>query len=280
MALTISNIAGMTAYRNFSIWQNQYQKSIQRLSSGLRINSAADDPAGLAISERMRAQIRGLKQASRNAQDGISLLQTAEGNLDSLQAMVHRMRELSIQAANDTLSDSDRSTIQAEFSQLIEEIGSTIGRSQYNTIGLFDEAGQGLKIHIGANAGQNMTLNLPLLSTSILGLTNPDGSLLIDLSSAENANNAIGVLDEALDTLSSSRSTIGAQMNRLEYTISNLNTQRENLIAAESRIRDVDIAEEIMNFTNAQLHMQVAIAMMAQANLQKQMIIKLLFNIS
>lgn len=275
MGLTITNLSGASALRHFGLAQNSYARSMSRLASGLRIQSAADDPAGLAISERMRAQIRGLHQSVRNAQDGISLLQTAEGHLASIQEMVHRLRELSIYAGNGTLSPSDREALQEEFNQLVEEIDSTVGRSQFNNIPLLDGESRKLTLQVGPNSGQTMTLLLPTVGAFELGLVNDEGNPL-DITDPDNRDELLSIMDKALSTISGYRSKLGAQMNRLEHTINNLEVYAENLTAAESRIRDVDIAEEIMKLVNAQIRMEVAIAMVAQANVNRQMLLRLL----
>ncbi|MET3507689.1 flagellin N-terminal helical domain-containing protein [Halalkalibacter oceani] len=271
------NGMALTAYRHYQ--QNSFllQRSMERLSSGQRINRAADDPAGLAISEKMRAQIRGLEQAARNARDGISVLQTAEGALAETQAILQRMRELAVQAANDTNTDSEREAIAKELQQLREAIDSIGNSTEFNTRKLLDGSGDGekvsLSLQIGANSGQSMQIEFNDMRAGALGLDEEDA---LDVSTHEKAEAVIGRLESALRQVSSERSRIGAYQNRLEHTISNLTNTAENLQAAESRIRDVDIAKEMMEYTKRSLLAQVSLAMMAQANQQAQMVLRLL----
>ncbi|MCM3714655.1 flagellin [Alkalihalobacillus oceani] len=271
------NGMALTAYRHYQ--QNSFllQRSMERLSSGQRINRVADDPAGLAISEKMRAQIRGLEQAARNARDGISVLQTAEGALAETQAILQRMRELAVQAANDTNTDSEREAIAKELQQLREAIDSIGNSTEFNTRKLLDGSGDGekvsLSLQIGANSGQSMQIEFNDMRAGALGLDEEDA---LDVSTHEKAEAVIGRLESALRQVSSERSRIGAYQNRLEHTISNLTNTAENLQAAESRIRDVDIAKEMMEYTKRSLLAQVSLAMMAQANQQAQMVLRLL----
>ena len=273
-----NNIMALTAYRNVTLRYQMMMKSMERLSTGLRINRAADDPAGLAISERMRAQIRGLKQASRNAQDAISMLQVGEGALHETTAILHRIRELTVQAANGTKSESELEAIQFEIDQLIQEIDRIAKDTNFNTIVLFtpkeetepdSEANSNVfKIHIGANAGQNMEISFSDMSAQALGIK--------AINVLDNPDQAMAIVDQALNKVSSERAKLGAYQNRLEHTINNLDQTAINLQAAESRIRDVDIAEEMMNFTKNRILLQVAIAMLAQANVAPQMVLQLL----
>jgi flagellin len=276
------NIAALTAYRNMAIAGNMVSRSIERLSSGLRINRAADDPAGLAISERMRAQIRGLQQASRNAQDGISIIQTAEGALIEIHSMIQRIRELVIQGHNGTLSDADKRTIQQEIDQLIEEIGGVSNRTEFNTRKLLDGscdsgAGKGLWLQLGANAGQGMYIQFRNMSADTLGAgADPDFSLNGVNIMTNSFDDNMAVVDQALADVSSERGRMGAYINRLEHTINNLDTTAENLIAAESRIRDADMAKEMMTLTKYSILQQVAMAMLVQANQQAESVLWLL----
>jgi len=289
------NISAMNTQASMVRSDNAISKSLERLSSGLRINRAADDAAGLAISEKMRGQIRGLKQAARNAQDGISLIQTAEGALNETHAIVQRMRELAVQAANDTLTDADRKEIQKEINQLTQEVDRIAKTTEFNTKKLLRGTTSGgsyvsgtltLTMHIGANKGQTMTVTIGNMDTGTLkiGLTSSglavasgtDAHKGLDVSTQSGANKAIGTYDTALSTISSERAKLGAYQNRLEHTISNLDTARENLSASESRIRDVDMAEEMANFSRAQILMQASTAMMAQANAKPQAVLQLL----
>src|SRR5690606_17100711 len=249
--------------------QNNIAKSIEKLSSGLRINRAGDDAAGLAISEKMRGQIRGLKMAMKNAQDAISLIQTAEGALHETHAILQRMRELAVQAANDTNTDEDREALQAEITQLIAEIDRIAQNTEFNTQKLLD-GDVSLTFHIGANEGQSITLSISDMQASALGVSD------VDISTQSGADSAITTIDDAIKTVSEERAQLGANQNRLEHTIANLGVAIENLQAAESRIRDVDMAQEMMTFTKYQILQQASTAMLAQANLAPQSVLQLL----
>jgi len=266
------NISALNAYRNLSITNTALSKSMEKLSSGLRINRAADDAAGLAISEKMRGQVRGLAQAIRNAQDGISLIQTAEGALNETHAILQRMRELAVQAANDTYDDDDRLQIQAEVDQLIDELDRIAQTTQFNTKVLLkgDFATTALTFHIGANIDQGVALTIADMQSSALTV---DG---ISVTTQALANSAISSIDAAIETVSTERAKLGAMQNRLEHTINNLSVAKENLTAAESRIRDVDMAEEMMAFTRNQILMQAGTAMLAQANQVPAVVLQLL----
>ena len=379
MGLRINqNITALNAHRNLVATDSALSKSLERLSSGLRINRAADDAAGLAISEKMRGQIKGLAQAIRNAQDGISLIQTAEGALNEVHSILQRMRQLAVQAANDTNTEDDRIELQKEVEQLKADIDRIANQTQFNTMDLLkgqfavklnedttvstlladgsfvklsfsglvadtwtlayddtsktytltgddtgivlistpdtalDSAGgilrfggpngesvtievnnsytagaldglvfevtgaSGLKFHIGANKGQNFTVTID--DMRITGGTNPYMTALanVDITTQDGANDAIQVIDEAIKQVSSTRATLGAYQNRLEHTIANLGVAKENLAAAESRIRDVDMAEEMMEFTRSQILLQAGVAMLAQANTIPQAVLQLL----
>lgn len=280
MMIMNHNISAMFAYRMYHKAIQGQVKAMERLSSGLRINRASDDPAGLAISEKMRAQIRGLKQASRNAQDAISLIQTGEGALNEVHAILQRMRELAVQAANDTNTDAERKAIQNEIDQLTEAIKDISKNTEFNTMKLLDGSRTSFTIQIGANSGQTMIIEMQDMGPEAIGLIgtgegyNSNGTL--DMSTHESIDKAIQILDEAIKQVSSQRSTLGAYQNRLEHTISNLDNMAENLTAAESRIRDADMAKEMMEYTKQTILAQVALAMMAQAQKQQQMVLKLL----
>lgn len=274
------NLMAMNAYRNLAANYSMMNKSLERLSSGLRINRAADDPAGLAISEKMRAQIRGLEMAEKNALDGISLLQTAEGALNESHAILHRIRELSLRAANDThMTEVDRQAMQGEVNELLDELDAITERTEFNNQKLLDGSFTNKKIHTGANTGQNMDVSIDMMDVDALGLeslradpTGTRGGILTQ----EGANDALDILDGAINKVSMQRAQIGAKQNRLEHTINNLGVTRENLIAAESRIRDADMAKEMMNFTKYNLLTQVSMAMLAQAQQIPQGILQLL----
>jgi flagellin len=383
-----NNIMALNAHRQLGVNQTNASKSMERLSSGMRINRAGDDAAGLAISEKMRGQIRGLKQAQRNAQDGISLIQTAEGALNETHSVLQRMRELAVQSANDTNIGVDRSEIQKEMNELIDELDRIATKTQFNEQNLLDGTFNGKKFHIGANAAQDITLDIASMQSGAVaggggGTPTPattfsddtqtvggkditlngtyngasdgklylqsvadggsfkyqystDGSIYQDLTTGDtvagitltfaeapteaggpvevdltaavagggggggglgvgglkvdnptkdstggimtntDASAAITTIQTAIETVSAERSKLGAMQNRLEHTIANLGTSAENLQAAEARIRDLDMAEEIMAFTKNNILQQAATAMLAQANMAPQSVLQLL----
>ncbi|HAZ37008.1 MAG TPA: flagellin [Clostridiaceae bacterium] len=266
------NLNAMNAHRNMMTNISASAKSMEKLSSGLRINRAGDDAAGLAISEKMRGQIRGLDQASRNAQDGISLIQTAEGGLNETHSILQRMRELAVQASNDTNATEDRTHINDEITQLQQEITRISTDTEFNTKKLLngDIAATALSFQVGANKGQMISLKIGSMSASALAVDK------LNVSSAASATAAISTIDTAIGKVSTERSNLGAYQNRLEHTINNLNTSSENLSAAESRIRDVDMANEMMTFSKNNILQQAAQAMLAQANQQPQGVLQLL----
>lgn len=237
------NIAALNTYRQLNTANGAQGKSMEKLSSGLRINRAGDDAAGLAISEKMRGQIRGLDMASKNSQDGISLIQTAEGALNEVHSILQRQRELAVQASSDTNVTEDRTALQDEFNQLSEEVKRIMDTTQFNTMNLLDaSAGAAgvLKLQVGANSSQTMDLDL---STGGIDLTTLQTTVAaLTLADNTTANAAMDALDTQIGAVSSGRSYLGAAQNRLEHTINNLNTSSENLTAAESRVRDVDYA--------------------------------------
>ncbi|MCH7322821.1 flagellin [Solibacillus sp. MA9] len=244
--------AGLAIYNNYNRQYNAMNKALYRISTGYRINSAADDAAGLAISEKMRAQIRGLNMAGKNIQDGISLIQTAEGALNETHAIIQRMRELSVQASNDTLTDDDRKLLDIEFQELKKEITRISTDTEFNTRTLLngDYKDSGLKIQVGANSGQNIEVLIGEVSSSSLGL---DG---LSIATREDAEKSLSQLDKSLNQTSMERARLGAYQNRLEHAYNVTMNTSENLTAAESRIRDADIAKEMMNFTKASILMQ------------------------
>jgi flagellin len=286
------NLGAMNAQRQMSSNQSDMSNSMEKLSSGLRINRAGDDAAGLAISEKMRGQIRGLEQSNRNAQDGVSLIQTAEGALNETHSILQRMRELSVQSSNDTNTETDRGEIQKEFDQLVDEIDRISTDTEFNTQQLLagdatdanDPAS--FKFHIGANSGQAMTLEINSMSSEAIGSSATDTikSLRTDevtpaagkLMTQTDSDAAIEVINDAIEQVSSERSKLGANQNRLEHTINNLGTSAENLQSAESRIRDVDMAKEMMNMTKNNILSQASQSMLAQANQQPQSVLQLL----
>ena len=264
------NITALNTYRQYNTANNAQAKSMEKLSSGMRINNAADDAAGLAISEKMRGQIRGLDQASRNAQDGVSLIQTAEGASSEIHSILQRMRELSVQSANGTLEDVDKAAIKAEGDELIKEVGNIADNTKFNGKSLLAADVADVDIQIGANKDEKLTLALSTntkLDTGSLGLSG------LDLSTGTDATET---LDTAIETVSKARAYLGANQNRLEHTINNLSTTSENLTASESRIRDVDMAKEMSESTKTNILQQAATAMLAQANQQPQGVLQLL----
>ncbi|MCU9612981.1 flagellin [Caldibacillus lycopersici] len=264
------NITALGAHRNLTGANNAQAKSMEKLSSGLRINRAADDAAGLAISEKMRSQIKGLDMGAKNAQDGISLIQTAEGALNETHSILQRMRELSVQAGNETNTSTDVEKLQAEADQLAEEITRISSDTEFNKGKLLNgSAGSDgtVTLQIGANAGQSISVQIGTMDASTIL-----GSATLDISSST----AIGSIDAAIETVSTQRSKLGAVQNRLEHTINNLSTSSENLTAAESRIRDVDMAKEMMEQTKNSILAQASQAMLAQANQQPQGVLQLL----
>ncbi len=269
MAISVlTNVASLNAQRNLSSTQASLAASIGRLSSGMRINQASDDAAGLGISENLKADLRSLSQAQRNANDGISMSQVAEGSMNEMQGLVTRMRELSVQSANGTLGGTERGYIQTEFSQLRNEINRISAVTEFNGQKLVDgTASAGLDFQVGmqATANDRVSMSITKLTTSTLGST----SLHIasaSLSTATNARAALGAFDKAIEQLSTARSKVGAVQNRMQVTISNLSVAQENLSAANSRIRDVDVASETSTLTKSQILSQAGLAVLAQAN--------------
>ena len=332
-----NNLIAMNTHRQLGIANTGASKSMEKLSSGYRINRAGDDAAGLSISEKMRAQIRGLNMASKNAQDGISLIQTAEGALNESHSILQRMRELAVQAANDTNVEIDRGSLQSEIDQLAQELTRIAENTEFNTQKLLDGTFSGSKFHIGANAGQNISLSIGNMNSETLNVgqkLRTDGTNLndtagetiakfytagatiisntkavvsgyyagistvatvelfrvtdkayaagqtmifgINISNQSAADAAITTINNALETVSAERSKLGAYQNRLEHTISNLDNVAEILQASESRIRDVDMAKEMMEFTKQNILQQAATAMLAQANQAPQTVLQLL----
>jgi len=279
-----NNIPALNTHRQMGINQNAMQKSMEKLSSGLRINRAGDDAAGLAISEKMRGQIRGLDQASRNASDGISLIQTAEGALNETHSILQRMRELAVQSANDTNEGVDRSELQKEMNELIDEIDRISDQTEFNQKKLLngDRTTSGkLNLQIGANSGQSIQLEINDMSASgisidTLVVANPTAASSGGIMDYSGATAAITTINNAIEKVSAERSKLGANQNRLEHTISNLDNSSENLSAAESRIRDVDMAKEMMEMTRANILSQASQSMLAQANQQPQSVLQLL----
>lgn len=279
MAIVINtNVASLNAQRNLSKSQGDLNTSMQRLSSGLRINSAKDDAAGLAISDRMTSQIRGLNQAARNANDGISMAQTAEGALQESTNLLQRMREIAVQSANDTNTSQDRISLNAEYVQLQAEIDRIANNTQFNSQnlldGTFDPAGGGSAavFHVGANSGQTISVSVGQADGASLGVNS--GS--IDVLNVANANTSIDALDTAIGSIDSIRGNLGAVQSRMESTIANLNNVSENLEASRSRIMDADVAMETSAMTRANILQQAGVSVLAQANQQPQLALSLL----
>ena len=264
------NISALNTHRNLTFNNTQASKNLEKLSSGYKINRAGDDAAGLAISEKMRGQIRGLDMATKNAQDSISLIQTAEGALNETHAILQRMRELAVQSANDTNVSGDRGDLQKEVDALLAEVDRIAGNTEFNTQKLLNGSFAGKKFHIGANASQAISLTIAKSDAATLSIS----SLKINTQSLADA--AITKINTAITTISGTRSDLGAVQNRLEHTINNLGATSENLTAAESRIRDTDMAKEMMGFTKNNILMQAAQSMLAQANQQPQGVLQLL----
>ena len=262
------NMSAANANRMLGMVVTDQSKSMEKLSSGYRINRAADDAAGLSISEKMRGQIRGLEQASTNSQDGISLIQTAEGALNETHSILQRMRQLAVQAANGTETDDDRDAINAEVTQLKDEITRIAETTQFNTMNLLDgtQATNGITFQVGANEGQEINVKIADMSADVIGTTGGTMVNAVDISTQDGASAAITVLDDAIKMVSTQRSALGAIQNRLEHTIDNLDTSAENLQTSESRIRDVDMAEEMVTYTKNNILQQAAQSMLAQAN--------------
>ena len=271
------NMNAMNAHRNMGVNNNNSAKAMEKLSSGLRINRAGDDAAGLAISEKMRGQIRGLDQASRNAQDGISLIQTAEGALNETTNILQRMRELSVQAANDTNATTDRQAIKTELIALQDEITRIADTTKFNGKNLINSAASkaSLSIQVGANSGEGIKITLANMAASVIGVTTTLVSN-ISVGSSSDANKLTTAIDNALVKVSTQRAKFGAIQNRLEHTIKNVDNTSENLQAAESRVRDVDMAKEMMNYSKNNILNQAAQSMLAQANQQPQNVLNLL----
>ena len=266
------NLSAMNTNRQMGMVTSALQKSTEKLSSGYKINRAADDAAGLSISEKMRAQIKGLDKASANAQDGISLIQVAEGALNETHSILQRMNELATQAANDTNTATDRTAIDAEMKQLTSEIDRIRTTTQFNTQNLLDGNFTKKNLQVGSLSGQTIQISISDMSASSLGLAASD----INVDTNENAGKSMSLIQKAIDSVSTQRSTLGALQNRLEHTINNLDTTSENTSAAESRIRDTDMADEMVQYSKNNILAQAGQSMLTQANQQTQGVLSLL----
>ncbi|MGM0444585.1 MAG: flagellin [Fibrobacterota bacterium] len=265
------NIMAMNANRQLGINSTNNGKSLEKLSSGFRINRAGDDAAGLAISEKMRGQVRGLQQGSRNSQDGISLIQTAEGALNETHSILQRMRELTVQASNDTNVTKDREAISSEVAQLTSEIDRIGAETEFNTQKLLTGGADELEFQVGANSGQVISLSINDMTQTALGI-----SAVATANITVNQSTGIAAVNGAIITVSEERANLGAVQNRLEHTIKNADNSAENLQAAESRIRDVDMAKEMQMFTKTNILKQASQSMLAQANQAPQGVLQLL----
>jgi len=289
------NISAIFANRQFDSVESKISDNIEKLSSGLRINKAGDDASGLAVSEKMRAQISGLNQSMRNTQDAVSFLQVTEGYLDETTTILQRMRELSVQAGNGIYSSQDRMLINVEVSQLINEVDRIAGQAQFNgmnlltgrfqapssTAGTTGSAAQayqnyGLFFHIGPNMDQRVQIFVGNMNSVALGLNTVDNNKQVSASSADTANRSIGVIDKALETVIKQRTDLGAYQNRFEKLYKGLYVAYENTQAAESRVRDTDMAQEMSDFVKNQILAQSSVSMLAQANLKPQLVLRLL----
>jgi flagellin len=271
------NMTALNANRNLAITNTNLSKSTEKLSSGYRVNRAADDAAGLSISEKMRGQIRGLNQASTNAEDGTSLIQTAEGALSEMHSVVQRMRELAVQASNDTYVTADRQAIALELTALTSEIDRIASQTEFNTMQLLNGTFDGKVLQVGANAGQLISFGISTMSSEALGLTQASVSGLVSTAGSGTAvTGVISTINSALTQISLQRSTLGAIQNRLEHTIANADNTSENLQSAESRIRDLDMADEMVKYSKSSILQQAGQSMLAQANQATQGVLSLL----
>lgn len=276
------NMSAMYANRNLAIKSREVDGNIEKLSSGMRINRAGDDASGLAVSEKLRSQIRGLNQAERNIENGVSFIQTAEGYMQETQDILHRLRELSVQSANGIYSDEDRMQIQVEVSQLVDEINRIASHAQFNGMNMLtgafaNGADRVMQFQVGANMDQNERVYIGTMTAQALGLQGAQGGAeMISISNPEQANMAIGMVDSALRTVSKQRADLGAYQNRFEEASKGVAIAAENLQAAESRIRDVDMATEMVEYAKNQILTQSGTAMLAQANMKTQSVLQLL----
>jgi len=280
------NLSAMFADRQLRITNDDTAKNMEKLSSGMRINRAGDDASGLAVSEKMRAQIRGLNQASKNAANGISFIQTTEGYLQESQDILQRLRELSVQSSNGVYTDEDRMQIQVEVSSLVDELDRIASHAQFNGMNLLtgrfarDTGGNvvtgSMWLHIGANMDQRTRIYIGTMTAKALGVRSVGDGKIISLSDPDGANRSIGVLDEALKRVNKQRADLGAYQNRLEHAIKGIDVGAENMQAAESRIRDTDMASEMVEYTKNRILVQAGGAMLAQANQRTQSVLQLL----
>jgi len=280
------NMSAIFAQRQLGINNLNLDKNMSKLSSGERIVRAGDDASGLAVSEKMRSQIRGLNKASENAQNGISFIQTSEGYLQETQDILQRIRELAVQSSNGIYSDEDRMQIQVEVSQLVDEVDRIASHAQFNGMNMLTgrfarDTGENVVtasmwFHIGANMDQRKRVYIGTMTSEALSVRNVTDKKILTLSTPELANRSIGVLDDALKLVSKQRADLGAYQNRLEYAVKGLDIGAENLQASESRVRDTDMAKEMVEYTKNAILMQASTAMLAQANTKTQSVLQLL----
>jgi flagellin len=277
------NMSAINANRMLGEVQQNIQNDIEKLSSGQRINKAADDASGLAVSEKMRSQIRGLNQAGKNIQNGISFIQTSEGYLSETTDIVHRLRELAVQSANGIYTASDRQMIQVEVSQLVDEVNRVASHAQFNGMNMLTGAfskdvSGGLKIQVGANADQNKAIFIGTMTATALGLQSAtaQGTTSISMGTSDEANLSLAKLDNALNKITKQRADLGAYQNRFEMAYKGVAIAGENMTASESRIRDVDMAKQMVDYTKNQVLAQAGNAMLAQANVSTRSVMQLL----
>jgi len=280
------NMSAINANRVLGVSNSSLSKDMSKLSSGLRINKAGDDASGLAVSEKLRSQIRGLNQASRNAENGISFIQTTEGYLQETTDIIQRIRELAVQASNGIYTEEDRMQIQVEVSQLVAEVDRIASQAQFNGMNMLtgrfaqptgeNNVTGSMWFHIGANMDQRMQVYIGTMTAEALGVREIGTGDKINLAAPDDANHAIGVIDEALKKINKQRADLGAYQNRMEYAVRGLDIGAENLQASESRIRDTDMAAQMVEFTKNSVLQQAGTAMLAQANTQSQNVLSLL----
>ena len=278
------NMSALYADRQLGVTQLSLTKNMEKLSSGMRINRAGDDASGLAVSEKMRSQIRGLLQAERNIQNGVSFIQATEGYLQETQDILHRLRELAVQSANGIYSDEDRMQIQVEVSQMVDEVNRIASHAQFNGMNMLTGAfamdspsGRIMQLQVGANMDQNARIYVGDMSTTALGLTDSQGNAgSLSIADPAEANLAIGTVDSALKVVSKQRADLGAYQNRFEIAAQGVAIAAENIQAAESRIRDANMASQMVDYTKDSILSQTGTAMLAQANLRNQSVLQLL----
>ena len=279
-----NNMSSVYANRQLGITQAEVGRSMEKLSSGMRINRAGDDASGLAVSEKLRSQIKGLNQAERNIQNGVSFIQTTEGYLQGTQNVLHRLRQLAVQSANGIYTDEDRMQIQVEVSQLVSEVNRIASHAQFNGMNLLTGSfatdsvvGRVMQLQVGANMDQNERIFIGTMTATALGLQSSQGTVdNMSMLNPELANQAIGTLDSALRMVSKQRADLGAYQNRFEMAAQSVAVAAENMQAAESRIRDTNMASEMVNYTRSALLNQTGTAMLAQANVRAQSVLQLL----